>query len=52
MAETIRDAASSEPGWLAAVGTATVGTAAAWAVSWHGIKLSLLLAAVLLLIAV
>ncbi len=47
MAETIRDAASGEPRWLAAV-----GTAAARVVSWHGIKLSLLLAAVLLLIAV
>jgi hypothetical protein len=46
MAGTIRDAASGEPGWLAAV-----GTAAARVVSWHGIKISLLLAAVLLLIA-
>jgi hypothetical protein len=47
MAETIQDAASGEPGWLAAV-----VAAAARVVSWHGIKLSLLLAAVLLLIAV
>ena len=46
MAETIRHAPSGEPGWLAAVATA------ARVVSWHGIKLSLLLAAVLLLIAV
>jgi hypothetical protein len=47
MAETIRDPADGEPGWLAAI-----GAAAARVVSWHGIKLSLLLAAVLLLIAV
>jgi hypothetical protein len=47
MAETIGNAASGEPGWLAAV-----SHTAARAVGWHGVKLSLLLAAVLLLIAV
>jgi hypothetical protein len=47
MGEQIQDAASGEPGWLAAV-----CSYAARVVSWHGIKLSLLLAAMLALIAV
>lgn len=47
MAVTVQDAASGEPTWLAAI-----CGAAARAISWHGIKLSLLLAAVLLLIAI
>jgi hypothetical protein len=47
MGEQLQDAGSGQPGWLAAV-----CNAAARLVSWHGIKLSMLLAAVLLLIAV